>query len=472
MGLDCYLIKKLLSVPNFVKHHPLIASSAIIISFFLPLYVFVLLRTGLLPGIDGPYYAVQVNSISHNFRLKYPDPPLIFYVMYFFYSVVGNAFLAVALGVSVFVTLSSTVLGYLAFKLTDSLVAGVFSMIIFMIAPFEFRLSGDFMKNAAGLLWVILFLVIAYKGMRSSERNKVLYFVISFATIFCAGLTHILDYGFVLALAAVIPAVQVFLRDRKTREVFYEGLLAGIISLLIFYLFPALQGGDLIKALSIIESITHYGFSSHVPKLVRQYKVPRPGIPVLNEIYGVLDWLAVALLMMLSYFSGKKEEKIIYGSLGIVTALLTVPFWERQVAGRLQLMGGVPLALSLSTVLSYVRNLNGKALVAASIIGLTLPAGILAAQAVTPSISRQAYFELNNALHQLNQTYMGACIVVPDPLLRYWVETLTSKVQASPKYCLGTTVVIALRDRAPPVPAWLLTHIIYRGKYLEIWLLR
>jgi len=467
-----HYLKKLLIVYGFIKRHPLVTSSVIIISFFLPLYVFVLLRSGLLPGIDGPYYAVQVKSISQNFQLKYPDPPLIFYVMYFFYDVVGNVFLAVALGVSVFVTLSSTALGYLISKLTDSLAAGVLSMVIFMIAPFEFRLSGDFMKNAAGVLWVILFLIIAYKGIRSSKRNKALYFIISFAIIFCSGLTHILDYGFVLALAVLIPAMQVLLRDRETGEVFYEGLLAGILSLFIFYLFPVLQGGDLIKALNIIDSLMHYGVSSHVPKLVRKYRIPKPGTLAFNEMYVTLDWLAVALLAILSYLSSKKEEKIIYLSLGIVTALLALPLWERQVAGRLQLMGGVPLSLSLSAVLSYVRNPKGKVLVAASIIGLTLPAGIFAAQLVTPSMPKQAYVELSGVLHQLSQTYKGACIVVPDPLLRYWVETLASKVQANPRNCVGTTVLIALKERTPPVPTWLLTHPIYRGRYLEVWLLR
>ncbi|MCD6368851.1 MAG: hypothetical protein J7L38_03535, partial [Thermoproteales archaeon] len=35
--------------------------------------------TPLLPGIDGPYYAVQVNWILKYGGLKYLDPPLTFY---------------------------------------------------------------------------------------------------------------------------------------------------------------------------------------------------------------------------------------------------------------------------------------------------------------------------------------------------------------------------------------------------------
>jgi len=456
---------------NFVKRHPLLVLSSIIVSISVLLYIFVLLRHGLLPGIDGPYYAVQVESIARGAGLKYPDPPLIFYFMYLLYRASGNVFLGVALGVSVFVCLTSATLGYLVFKLTHSLIASATSMIVFIVAPFEFRLAGDFMKNAAGLLWVVLFLITACKGIKSRGRGRALYTLISFALMLGAGLTHILDYGFILLLALLIPAVQAVVRRGDSSTIFYEALMAALLSLVIFYALPSLQGGDLFKALRITEGLLHHGTVAHPPKPVSSGKGFRPFPPGYNEIYFGLDCVSATLLLILSYI--RRDALEIYASLGIATALVALPVWRMQVAGRLQLMGGVSLAISLGGVLDSVRGLEGRSLTALAVIGLVIPSGMLVAGGVGPSISVQAYHELNSAIHRLNQTYGEACLVVPDPPLRYWVGTIASNVQARIEDCVQPPIiVIMLRSHPPRIPLSTFSHLIYRGEYLEAWLIK
>ena len=111
--------------------------------------------SGMLPGIDGPYYAAQVLSIDKYGVLRHPDSPLVFYVMYFFYVLLGDLFRAVAVGASVSVVLASVLVFLVVRRMTASSLAGLTAMVVFLASPFVLRLIGDFLKNAAGLAWLI-----------------------------------------------------------------------------------------------------------------------------------------------------------------------------------------------------------------------------------------------------------------------------------------------------------------------------
>ncbi len=197
------------------------------------LYVKMLTRFGMSPGVDGPYYAVQVLSIARTGHLKYPDPPLIFYVMYFFYRLLSDVFLGVAIGVTVFVVLSSLTIAYLVVRITGSFVAGITSMLVFLAAPFEIRLAGDFMKNAAGLVWIALLLILIAHSVstRKTLKHRLLVMLASLVTLMLCGLTHILDYGFALTIALLIPLIQCLVGGRSARATSYEIALAGLITL-------------------------------------------------------------------------------------------------------------------------------------------------------------------------------------------------------------------------------------------------
>lgn len=47
-------------------------------------YLWVFVRNPLIPGIDGPYYLIQVRSLLQTGKLVYGDPPLTFYLLAFF----------------------------------------------------------------------------------------------------------------------------------------------------------------------------------------------------------------------------------------------------------------------------------------------------------------------------------------------------------------------------------------------------
>lgn len=60
----------------------------------------------LLFGIDGPYYYIQVSSILSNGCMKYPDPPLAFYILTLFALITHDIILGIKIG-SVFMMLLS-----------------------------------------------------------------------------------------------------------------------------------------------------------------------------------------------------------------------------------------------------------------------------------------------------------------------------------------------------------------------------
>ncbi|MCD6488920.1 MAG: hypothetical protein J7K21_06845, partial [Desulfurococcales archaeon] len=80
---------------------------------------YVYTQHNLVYGIDGPYYIIQYYSIAYTGAIKYPDPPLAFYILYPFQYILDKLFndpgLGLKIGVSVATGLTTIVI-YLDIK--------------------------------------------------------------------------------------------------------------------------------------------------------------------------------------------------------------------------------------------------------------------------------------------------------------------------------------------------------------------
>ena len=56
------------------------------------LYYWMFTRGPIMPGIDGPYYLIQVRSILETGLMIYDDPPLTFYLFALFSEFLGGVY--------------------------------------------------------------------------------------------------------------------------------------------------------------------------------------------------------------------------------------------------------------------------------------------------------------------------------------------------------------------------------------------
>jgi len=419
-----------------------------------PLYVHLCSKQGMLPGIDGPYYAVQVVSIDRTGTLKYPDPPLIFYIMYAFYKLSGSVFTGVRLGASLMMALSSIPLYILARRLTGSSIAALSSSVAFLAAPFEVRLLGDFLKNASGLLWVSLYILALYEASRGRwSRLRATAYLLALTLL--AGLTHILDYGFIAVLTVVFISAQM-LRGRFM----VEAAAALTISIIIFYSAPMLQGGDLGKAFRLAEEGVSGGEAKRGAKPLRH--VGRPPAPH-GGVAEIMKWLNIltVILLLMAALATRGLERMLLASIAVSLALLTLPPYGGGVSWRLQLMGGIPVAMAIGVIVGASGREQNAAMVGAALVGLIMLLGLYEAGFVAPSITPQAYNELKHALSTIN----SKCIVIRDPRLRYWAETISSNIHKTPEPGCGPPVIMDFNYRAP-----LRARYVYRGLYISAWM--
>ncbi len=429
-------------------------------------YLHLTSRYGMLPGIDGPYYAIQVRSLAETGRLKYPDPPLTFYVMYLAYKATGDLFSGVRFGVSLMTSVASIPIYLLVRRLTGSRSAGLASAIVFLVAPHEFRLLGDFMKNSSGLVWLSAYLLLAHRSGPLDPKRRVATYVYCLALFMLAGLTHVLVYGFMVVYTVLLVALQLLVyRDR--REPFYEGAAALALSLAVFYAYPDLQGGDLGKAFNIAGRVFSSITRGALAGLLQAQGLAAPSSPPWSSQFLLLDWLAAILLLVESYILYRRDYPryaLGVAALGLTLLSFTLPLIPRQYLFRFDLMGGVPLAVALGLVVGLLGEGIMRILTAVAVVGLVLVPGLSASSRVAPSVPPEAYHELQAAVDIVSRESPDACYLARNVRLRYWLETLVSSVNEEPGTCYPL-VVIDYVSRQPPPQA----RVLFRGRFVIAW---
>jgi len=399
----------------------------------------------MVPGIDGPYYVVQVNYLLSHGVLKYQDPPFVFYVFSLITLVIGNPFLGVKIGVSLLTALASIPVFLLFKQLTGSRFAGLTASLVFLLAPQTFRLLGDFMKNSSGLLWLNLYLYLLHACL---EKGRWRFQIFAIASLVLTALTHILDYSVALLYTFLIAFLAIASK-LKIKNIALP-ISASVLSLILFFSIPAVVGGDVFKGVSFIVDLIEQDYSK---------------IGLLKNEWFILSWCAAVALFLYSiiaYLRKEKSKSIISFASAFVILALNLPLLPRNWLFRFQLMTPVPMSHAFGFLTGgFKEKMHEIAalLLAVGIIGvLALPAFY----SVRPSISEEAYMELKHVVEDVLPSLSGdSCLVIPNPRIRYWVETLEEEVFRKPS-CTMPILIIETRAKPPPIKG----KIIYRGKFI------
>ncbi|MHC1601221.1 MAG: hypothetical protein ACXQTB_02605 [Candidatus Nezhaarchaeales archaeon] len=154
-------------------------------------YLSWLFRTSLVYGVDGPYYLLQIKSILKSGFMKYPDPPLFFYLSALASFLTGDIILGFKLTLALLLTLASLPLALTIEFITKSRLAMFVGYIAFSYSAYTFRLAGDLVKNACGLLFVFLCMFFIVRCLSKPNYRDSILAAISLCLV---GLTHILDF--------------------------------------------------------------------------------------------------------------------------------------------------------------------------------------------------------------------------------------------------------------------------------------
>lgn len=425
-------------------------------------YFKLLIDCPLLPGIDGPYYVVQVVHIMKTGSLKYPDPPLTFYIMYIFTLLCGDVFLGVKLAVSVLTALSLIPLFFVVTYVTNSRSIAALSSIVYSLSFYILRMMSDFMKNSIGLLWLNtgLLTLVCFMNRRLSKRQFVITYL---AVLFLTGVTHILDFWTLIAYSIVIAVLWLFLTSDKERSEFMiKAILTTQVTILTIFFVCAttLTGGDIFKVLSFISDL-----ATSMTPIEARGKLPlstRVLVPVITAI--------AAPFTCLINKKNKIESTMALSSatMTFLLNLLPLPFsWIM----RLNLMSCIPLAIMMGILVNIVAK-STEHVIAASLIlipSLTL-ISVIDSFKPRPSIPPPAYEELKEIILRMNDE--RTVWLVPDTRIRYWVETIIDNVIANPKALLWHRYKILILVYKLPHIKPIKARLVYSGMFFNIYRLR
>ena len=115
---------------------------------FLAAYIILLIVYTQYPivyGIDGPYYLIQLKHLASEGVIKYPDPPLTYYLLLPFYLLSADKNLGLKTAIAFYGGLTSLLL-YMSFRRIGNF-SGLTAALTFVISPYTLRLANDFFKN-------------------------------------------------------------------------------------------------------------------------------------------------------------------------------------------------------------------------------------------------------------------------------------------------------------------------------------
>lgn len=315
---------------------------------------------GLMPGVNGPYYPVQVRSLLENGRLGFPDFPFVFWLE----ALVAKLLFALKMGPlsdcimwaskgvdAVFPALAAVP----AFLLTRSwvlngtrrfwsaLVVAAFS-ILFLFALFTIA---DLQKNSVGDVWLFFFIYYLYQALRQRSRRA---FVVAGAFFVLTGLTHIGCFG-VAIVFLVVTATASLLLEPARRQMILRGagflllLLATTTAVLYLFFDPArverlltvfLLPAELFEKPVLFTSLSPF----NVPPLIVGNIVAIGGMVLLTR-----RWTTIEPAHRLTVLAAVP-----------LTFLLASPFFGQEWSARLSVMALIPTAVVLAFLLTHLRS--------------------------------------------------------------------------------------------------------------------
>jgi 4-amino-4-deoxy-L-arabinose transferase-like glycosyltransferase len=381
-------------------------------------------HTFIIPGIDGPYYYIQVNSLLHSGTLIYPDPPFVFYAFALFATALGNTVTGVMVGSAVFAAATSIAIYLLFLYMFKSQVPAVAAALISIFSAEHVKLASDLMKNSVGILFVVGVIFFLQRCLDSDKRWK--WNILGAIGLFVMTLlTHVLDEGVALLFIFLYLGFSLMFTERKKLLLKYGSifLVCSALAISAFIALPAFFG-DFQKGINFVSEVS--SSSSETATL------PNPAGAGPIGMQNPLVYFFLALGVVLSFYEmlrGDRKKAVLLASSTVIGILLILPFIPSEFVSRFQFMEFLPAAIIVGYALTKIKR---KDLLALATVALVLPVivvGFQSANASTPSISPQAYADLQRmaTLISSNNSVMVVESMGPAP---YW-----------PQYVLGLPAV-------------------------------
>jgi len=427
-------------------------------------------------GIDGPYYLVQYLSLRDRLELEYPDPPLVFLLLYPFERVTDAFFGDPGFGLKVGVSFFTAVTAVLIYCVARRLLAGevivpALLALTYVVWPQTLRLETDFIKNSVSFLFIVL---LAYALINDSLGCRARAALGVVAAI-CASLTHVM--GFALAWVAIITYLTVLLiqhrRDARSlvRDPALPALLALVALTVATLAWPPLIGGDLRRFSEFLSAVGARGLGGGFGHgLVKPSPNSRasPSFACVEPAlyYGMMYLLALTSLVTAIL---RKDLRLRYVALlsAVALAVLNVPAYPAGWGFRLRLASClfVPLALTAVTAGAGRRAVKFAHVFLGFFLAVAVLGASVAAHVLGPSLPPPAIDELKTLNHYVPK---GSEVFVPHVGVRYWFEALHYGeyviLKRPPPPGSGAYVVTTLRGPHPPPVA----RVVYEGRFFEV----
>ena len=421
-----------------------------------------------MPGIDGPYYLIQVRSILETGLMIYDDPPLTFYLFALFSEFLGGVYNGVVIGVSALAALSAIPIYFFVRKVTGSRLSAIASIIFFLYSTYHVRLVADLMKNAVGVLFLAGFIYYLHDTAFNGYRKRSIILSIIFLAL--TAFTHILDLG-VAILFLVLYTIVVPLLQRRKQFLKSAGIMWSFLITLLFVgsMVTPFYFTDIGKGIAFAEDLLQPNPSSQTePQLPPpEQQAPLPGKQA-PQNYAPM-WLTIPFLIAGAIMSGKelidgnKQKATVLIVATTVGILLILPFIPQIWLWRFTLMEFIPLSIIFGVILSSVKK---KTIIILSIFILT-PVSIQAVQAVDSipvSITEEGYRDLeamksmvpSDSVIVVSNKGVAYCV---EYLLR--VETITGLSPSLDTNYENIFIISDSRIRRPLPPQ---TQLIYSGE--------
>ena len=387
---------------------------AIFIVIVFSTYMLILNRFPLLYGIDGPYYLIQLEYIARYGRMKYADPPLAFYLFYLFTLIFGDPTFSIRLALSLTIALSAIPL-YLMLRIHGFNTVSIFlTMFIYYFSTGLLRLTGDFLKNATGLIFVTL--TILFTSMYVKRGGKI-YLVLALASVALAGLTHILDFGLSLSYLILYPLLGLKTEDKSRC---YKLIFAGVaftVALVLagLALYPDFFA-DVFKGEALVKEIVEMERTEFEAFLRNKF--------ILSFLPA--DFACLAFIIYYAY-KGKLNDipnlALLASSLAIGLGL-TLPIIPTNFLWRFALVQFYQGSIVIGGIFSRLR--VEKALALTLLVIVASPYVIdfyFGRNMVRPIISMKDYHDLE---HLISQVPEGSTVIAMTHAF-YWVEYIALK---------------------------------------------
>lgn len=379
---------------------------------------------GLMPGVNGPYYPVQVRALLETGRLGFPDFPLVFWLE----ALVAKLLFALKMGTlsecimwaskgvdALFPTLVAVPAYLLARtwaaderrRLWGAWVVAAFS-ILFLFALF---MTADLQKNSVGNVWLFFYIYYLYQALRQGGWRPLaiagVFFVLT-------ALTHIGCFGVAIVFLLVVAVVSLLLEPARRRMILRGAgflLLLLVGATVVLYLFFDPERVERLLTVFLLPA-----------ELFEQPMLSTPLSPFNAPplVVGNLMAIAGVILLIRRWASAEPARRLIVLAAVLLAFLLSSPVFGQEWATRLSIMAHIPATVVLAFLLADLQSRVATFSLTAGVLILLLFSVMVSSGPGfrAPGISEASYEEL----HQLRGVIArpGETLVLARHGLEWW----------------------------------------------------